>query len=140
MADGYDFLAFQDGINVVVLRAAGGRTVPVDGRTPIDLDNAAEPVGELLTELLAATVGIGGDEGIPPGVLEALRGLPVPAAFRASPWLSASRAIVVRDGVGAAGGLSVRYSDGGGLQIDLPETDRDADFDSDSYFDGDEDG
>ncbi|MER7003894.1 hypothetical protein ABT297_12730 [Dactylosporangium sp. NPDC000555] len=142
MADEYDRLPFEDAIDIVVLRAAGGHTVPVAGSTPIDLDNGAEPVGELLTDLLAATVRVRVDEGTPPDVLAALRRIPVPAAFRTSPWLDASRAIVVRDGAGRAGQLTVRYSVDSGLRFDQPEADSEADPDADfgSNSDDDENG
>ncbi|MEV4757555.1 hypothetical protein AB0J86_20920 [Micromonospora sp. NPDC049559] len=128
MAD-EDSLPFEDAVDVVVLRATGGQTVPVAGGTPIDLTDDDEPVEDLLAELLAATVRVRADEGVPPEALAALRELPVPAAFRASPWLDASRALVVRDGVGHAGGLTVYYDDDSGLRIDFPEADSEADSD-----------
>jgi len=142
MADDYVSLPCEDAVDIVVLRAEGGHTIPVGGNTLIDLDNDTEPTDGLLTELLAATVRIRADEGLPPGVLAALREAPVPAAFCASPWLDASRVVTVRNGVGHLGRLTVRYSDQTGLRIDLPEadseTDHDADYDLD--FPDDENG
>lgn len=142
MADDHLPLPSEDTVYVVVLRAEGGRTVPVGGSTPIDLDNGAEPTGGLLTELLAATVRIRADEGLPPGVLAALREIPVPVAFRASPWLDASRAVTVRDDVGRLGGLTVYYSDGTGLRIELSEAESrtEPDTDYDLGFPDDENG
>lgn len=141
MVDSYA-LALEDAIHIVVLRSVGELVVPVAGSTPIALDTGAEPGDELLTELLASMVRIRVDEGIPPGVLAVLRQIPVPAAFRASVWLDASRPLVLRDGVGRVGGMTVRYSDHGGLRIDWPErefeTDPGAGFGSE--FDDDENG
>ncbi len=131
MADDHGLLPFEDAVDIVVLRAEGGETVPVGGSTPVDLDNDAEPTDGLLTELLAATVRIRADEGLPPDILAALRETPVPTAFRASPWLDASRGVTVRNGVGWLGGLTVRYSDGTGLRIDLPEPESETDHGTD---------
>lgn len=142
MADEYDPLPFEDEIDIVVLRAAGGHAVPVAGSTPIDLDNGAEPVNEMLTELLASTVRVRADDGTPPGVMAALRKIPVPPLFRTSPWLDASRPIIVCDGVGRADELTLNYSHDSGLRIDHPEVDFETDPDAhvDSGFDHDGNG
>lgn len=108
-------------VDVVVLRAEGDQGVPVAGRTPIRLADGSEPVGDLLTELLDSTVRVTTAEGIPPGVLMALRDIPVPPAFRSSPWLADSRPVIMRDGTGHLGELSVRYTDETGLHIVLPD-------------------
>jgi len=126
MVDENDPLPFEEKIDVVVLEAGSGCTVSVAGHIPVNLVADVEPVGDLLTELLAATVQVRADEGTPPEVLNALRDLPVPAAFRTSPWLDASRAIVLHDGAVRIDELTARYSGSSGLRIGL------LDFDSDT--------
>ncbi|MEV6813096.1 hypothetical protein [Micromonospora sp. NPDC051296] len=119
--------AFSDWVDVVVLCDENGRTVPVTGTVSVDLADEEIPQHELLSELLDSTVRLTTAEGVLSVVLDTLRAIPVPAAFAASPWLTDSRPIVVRDGVGCVGGLSVRYSDTVGLRITGPDADLDYD-------------
>ncbi|WP_432050207.1 hypothetical protein [Verrucosispora sp. NA02020] len=109
-----------DGVDVVVLREENGRTVPVAGVRPIDLADGQAPDPESLSELLDSTVRLTTVEGTPATVLDALRAIPGPATFAASPWLIDSRPIVVRDGVGTVGAWAVHYSDAIGLRVISP--------------------
>jgi len=114
----------DEAIDVVVLRIAGEWTVPVAGRTPFDPHLTKEPVTRLLSELLDSTVRITLDEGIPGDAFRAFVDAPVPPAFRASPWLAESRAVLVGDdGTGRVGGLPLRYTDEEGLWIIHPDYD-----------------
>ncbi|KXK60010.1 hypothetical protein AWW66_21075 [Micromonospora rosaria] len=117
----------DDRVDVVVLRVEDGRTVPVTGKTPVDLAGAEAPGLELLADLLDSTVRVTAGEGNPSVVLERLRAVAVPPVFAASPWLADSRPVVVRDGAGEVAGLSVRYSDVTGLRITDPDTTLDLD-------------
>ncbi|MFY1681640.1 hypothetical protein ACN265_08945 [Micromonospora sp. WMMD730] len=123
MHDQGESWSLDDWIDVVVLRDENGRTVPVTGQIPVDLADTKPPHPESLSELLDSTVRVAAGEGNLSVVLDTLRVIPVPAVFAASPWLVDSRPVVVRNGIGALGSLSVRYSDSAGLRISGPETD-----------------
>lgn len=120
----------DDWVDVVVLRASdNSRLVPAAGTLPVDLAAGKAPEPELLYELLDSTVRVTASEGTLSMVLDTLRAIAVPAAFDASPWLAGSRPVVVRDGTGVVGDLSVSYSDGTGLRITELSTNLDDDQD-----------
>ncbi|MGW5578902.1 hypothetical protein [Micromonospora chokoriensis] len=131
MAEFGDAFFLGDWVDVVVLRTADGHTTTVSGNILVDLCDEGPPGPDLLSELMDSTVRLTAGEGCSLFVRDSLRAIPVPALFAASPWLAASRPVIVRDGSGLVGGLLVRYSDATGLRIADPEADRDVNQDQD---------
>jgi CRISPR system Cascade subunit CasA len=104
------------------------------GETPFTLDAGEEPTEELLSELLGSTVRVTPAKGLPAKVVTVFENALVPPAFRASPWLAASRAAIVGDdGTGHLGNLPVRYTHDQGLQILYPEAGLGPDDDDDDW-------
>ncbi|MBL6280238.1 hypothetical protein JMF97_29160 [Micromonospora fiedleri] len=125
--DEHEAIALPSSVDVIVLRTENDRTIPVAGSRAVDLSVDQPPTADLLSELMDAIVRVRADDGHLPVVLEELRTIAVPPAFAASPWLAHCRPVVIRNDVGRAGALSVRYSDHGGLRISDPETNDDGD-------------
>jgi hypothetical protein len=118
-----DLLSLATTIDVVVLRETDGQTAAVMGAMPIDLTNGQEPTGRLLSELLDSSVRLTDAEGLPSAVLQALADIPVPHAFRSSPWLASSRGLVLRGKDTLIGGHAVDFSNETGLAIDYADED-----------------
>jgi hypothetical protein len=69
----------------------------------------------LLRELLDATVPLRAGEGVDDAMIEKLLQVPVPSAFRASPWLRYSRPLLLANGFGRLAGMPFHYSPDTGL-------------------------
>jgi hypothetical protein len=115
-------------VSLVIFRSVDGRPVPIAGSVPIDLEDPTEPTGELLAALRSSTVHVSDDDGFTPEELSVVGGIPVPPAFRNSPWLDDSRPVIVgADGWGHIDRIPVRYHELTGLHIALPASDLDYD-------------
>ncbi|NED50199.1 hypothetical protein G3I24_04660 [Micromonospora aurantiaca] len=119
----------DDWVDIVVLRAVDGHTLPATGTIPVDQNAEGPPGAELLAELMDATVRLAPGEGCSQFIRDRLRAIPTPPLFAASAWLANARPVVVRDGHGVAAGLSVRYSTATGLRVVDPAAGGDIDQD-----------
>jgi hypothetical protein len=93
--------------------------VPLAGGEVVDLHSeAGAPDEETVRSLLDSSLLVEAGEDVPPGVVEALRRLPVPALFRASSWLRRCRVLVLDEGSTTLGAARISYRMGRGLRVD----------------------
>ncbi|MFE7128872.1 hypothetical protein [Streptomyces sp. NPDC057617] len=112
-------------IEVVVTHQVLGThlVTPHAGGDPLDLEWEGPPSRDLVEVLRGSLLLLQAGGDVPQAVIEELRGWPVPALFRGSPWLRRARALVLIDGRSEVAGAGIGYLAGLGLWVDVDTTD-----------------
>ncbi|TVT22901.1 hypothetical protein FNH05_33240 [Amycolatopsis rhizosphaerae] len=115
-----DHSSFMDGdaIDVVLFHGEDQAAVPVGGGMVVDLTSPQPLAGEVCAELADATVTLHAPEDVSARVLEVLRRMPVPPAFRATPWSRHQRGVILHDQRCHVGGVVLVYDPVVGLRAD----------------------
>lgn len=107
-----------ESVSIVLLREdETGRLRPLGDDDTVVLDAGGGLDGAVVGALLDAAVRLAVPEDIDPVVADAIAALPVPAAFRNSPWLYEHRVVVLRNGRCTVGDTTLRYLEGIGLRL-----------------------